>query len=269
MPLLAKTLLRRSAAVLATAVALLGAAGISTASADVTYSSYTWTGDVVQITGPGENITGGSGQIQLHENNGSTILAWCIDIYDWLQNSGTYSVTPNGPINGVSNPAEGGHIGALMLEGNTLIAANKSMTIGGYTFSAADQSAAIQLAIWTAEYGTNNKGQNNFTYNLSIMPDGNGFANLVTALDLAATQSGPVSYDTLDPDPANCTGGQTRDCTDPTNQHLGFVSSTTTTNNSDPVPGPIVGAGLPGLVAACAALIVLGRRRRVAVASRL
>ena len=145
MPSVAKTLLRRSAAVFATAVALLGAAGIDSASADVTYTSYTWTGDVVQITGPGENITGGSGQIQLHTTTGSTVLAWCLDIFDWLQNSGTYSVTANGPINGVSNPAEGGHIGALMLEGNQLIAANKGMTVDGYNFSVADESAAIQL----------------------------------------------------------------------------------------------------------------------------
>src|SRR5580700_9058332 len=114
-----ETLLRRSAAALAMAIAAVG--GIKSASADVTYTSYTWTGDVVEITGPGEDITGGSGQIQLHLNTGGTLLAWCLDIFDWLPPSGIYSVTQNGPINGVSHPTDGPKIGGLILEGNALI----------------------------------------------------------------------------------------------------------------------------------------------------
>jgi hypothetical protein len=40
----------------------------------------------------------------------------------------------------------------------------------------------------------------------------------------------------------------------------GQVSSNTFSNVS--VPGPVVGAGLPGLIAACGGLIALARRRR-------
>jgi len=39
---------------------------------------------------------------------------------------------------------------------------------------------------------------------------------------------------------------------------------TNTTVNISAVPGPIVGAGLPGLMMACAGLLALARRRRKA-----
>jgi hypothetical protein len=41
------------------------------------------------------------------------------------------------------------------------------------------------------------------------------------------------------------------------------------TVNASSVPGPIVGAGLPGLVAACGVLLALARRRRQLVADTL
>jgi len=46
-----------------------------------------------------------------------------------------------------------------------------------------------------------------------------------------------------------------------------LIGSNGATGVIDAVPGPIVGAGLPGLVAACTALIALARRRRKLVVS--
>src|SRR5690349_10812597 len=135
------SILRRSVTPLAAAIGLLGATGINSASADVTYTSYDWYGDVVNITSP-HGVTGGAGQITLHLNNNTTILAWCLDVYDDLQNKGVYSVNPNGPINGGNTAQSPGHIGALILEGNNLIAAHATYQ----SWTTKDISAAVQIA---------------------------------------------------------------------------------------------------------------------------
>jgi len=47
-----------------------------------------------------------------------------------------------------------------------------------------------------------------------------------------------------------------------TGASTGLPSSTFIFNSAAEVPGPVVGAGLPGLLAACGALLALARRRR-------
>jgi len=216
-----------------TAIALLSPIGVTSASANVTYTSYDLLGDDITITTPfSYPITTPAGQIQLYTTTGSTILAWCLDIWNDLQNSGNYSVTFDGTINGKAYPNNNGaHIGGLIVEGNSLIQANQNLVINGHTFDVADESTATQVAIWLAEYGASG-----FAYTSSEA----GFSDLVAYID---SHAGTSDYFTLDPNPR---WGE--------NQKLGFV------------PGPMVGTGLPGLLAGCAGLIALARRRRRAVA---
>jgi hypothetical protein len=182
-------------------------AGVNVASAATfTYSSYSVTNEQdITILTP-NSISGGAGQIKLIgsganagvvTNDGADILAWCLNIYTYLANSGTYTVgTLTTAGTGGSNPTltttQIGEIGALMLNGDAII--NSSTNV----------SAAIQLAIWKIEYG------NTFT--------SSGLSSAVTTL--ANTYISDVNGGSWGPD-YNVSLLSESD-----NQNLGFVTPT-------------------------------------------
>ena len=117
--------------------------------ATFSYNSFTVTNEQdIHILTP-NNVTGGMGQIVLHGSGpdaGQTLAAWCLDVYDFLTHSGTYTVGPLTTTgSGGSNPAltttQISEIGSLMLKGNSLVNTGTNV------------SAATQLAIWIVEYG--------------------------------------------------------------------------------------------------------------------
>src|SRR5664280_2458758 len=75
-------------------VAALVAGGNVASATNYTYSGYNVTNEqTIQITGP-NNIFGGMGQVVLHGSGGNTglnLAVWCLDVFDWLQSSGTYN----------------------------------------------------------------------------------------------------------------------------------------------------------------------------------
>jgi hypothetical protein len=136
---------------------LLGAAAIAAviaganvaSAATFTYNGYTVANEQnINILTP-NTISGGAGQVTLigaGANSGQNLLAWCLDVYDFLAGSGTYNIAPLTTAGaGGSNPSltttQIGEIGALMKNGD--------LHIGNST----DVSAATQLAIWKVEYG--------------------------------------------------------------------------------------------------------------------
>ena len=176
-----------------------------------------------------------AGEIDLHNNaTNSDLLVWCLDLQDLLFTPYTFQEhtltaglsLPGLPAGGL-NAAQDRQIASLMLRG---------LTLGGA--DAADDDAATQLAIWTVEYGTN------FAANIG------GALLTRTNLELADSMAGGSL------DCPTCAITVLSDAVNAPNQALGFAA---------PVPGPVIGAGLPGLIAGAFGLWGLQRRRRSAV----
>ena len=114
-----------------------------------TYTGYTLTGDPITLDTP-VSASGYAGAIHLTTTSG-TVNAWCLDVYDVLAGSGTYTFTPVSASNVPGVPsltsAQIGQIGALIVNGNRLVSSPPE----GQT--ANDIGTAIQLSIWSIEYG--------------------------------------------------------------------------------------------------------------------
>lgn len=126
------------------AVILTPAAGAGT----LNYTGFTVTGDPITINTP-HSGSGVAGEIRMTTTSG-TVDAWCIDVFNDLQGSGTYNIGPSSGAAGSPgvpslSPTQLGEIGALVAHGDSLVAHPGS-------YSGSDVAAAIQIAIWTVEY---------------------------------------------------------------------------------------------------------------------
>jgi PEP-CTERM motif len=173
----------------------------------VDYTSYSFYGINVQLTGP-ENVYGGAGQITLQPMG---LLAWCLDISNFLTGSGHYGVDPFtlpiAGLNGVPTTLSQGNLNTiswLVHDGNAAIA-------GGAT---ALVSAEYQVAIWKTEYA-----------NFGMVDPGGNFLSDVNGLITAAGDAAPLGFalSFLNPGQAD-------------NQTLVFES--TDLSRTSPVPEP-------------------------------
>lgn len=118
-------------------------------------------GQYVTINTP-RSVTGVAGQVELigapgSPNAGQDLLVFCLDIYDNLASSGTYTVSQLTTSSQLTTKSSGsaqrlsqtqiGEIGSLILNGDKAISAATKATVQAI-------SAAVQLAIWDIEYNT-------------------------------------------------------------------------------------------------------------------
>ena len=186
-----------------------------------------------------------AGEIDIHQNNPSQdFLVWCLDISDFLTKPYTFTKTvigagqnigalPGLPAGGL-DAAQARQIASLMLLG---------LTVGGA--DALQDDAATQLAIWSVEY----EHVGGITFSGLSAPLAGRLALL-----LADSANGGII------DCPTCTLTLFTDAVEAPNQALGFATQAVA------VPGPVVGAGIPGAIAAGMFMVGLARRRKKAVA---
>lgn len=182
----------RAGAVLALALSSIAVP----ASADqISYTSYQVVDDV-NVSIVCNSIAGcvngyyGSGEINFFDGNTRVAQTWCVDVAHDLLGGGTFDVTvaaqqQQNPA--LSNVMDGaghyiawntlGEIGGLMQYG--------LQNIDGINDPNHALSSAIQLAIWTLEYGANN---------ISLQSDSASVQSLLNAL-LTNVQNGAYGYD--------------------------------------------------------------------------
>jgi hypothetical protein len=170
----------------------------------------------VQILSP-INLQVSAGQVILHSNTQGDLQVWCLDLTDMLFKPYLYEMSVY-----TSGDRPGLPAGGLSLAQVRQIAS--LMEFGLTVNPDGDSDAAVQLAIWKTEYGAN-FADTNLSPSLALK----------VGILLADSANGGLI------DCPQCTLTILSDAVSAPNQAMGFVSVA--------VPGPVVGAGLPGLLA--------------------